>query len=119
MFERVEMTYPDKEHTIVVLMEWKAHFKALEKLMDSIGLCIGYDVDGPLFTTVWPLFESYRNTLAAEVGDFGGWLEWYQYENQMGANGMQAGYDDKLKNIKSLNDLYWLIEESQKRLAMD
>jgi hypothetical protein len=82
---------------------------------DGIEASMGLDIDGPLFATVWKLFDAYTGALAVEVGDFTGWLEWYQSENAMGANGLAAGYDGQLIAIQSLDDLYRLIELSRDR----
>lgn len=109
------MTYPDRENTLSLLTDWQAHHAAVEKMMDGIQSSIGLDINGPMFDTVWKLFDAYTNTLSVEVGDFCGWLEWYFSENEMGARGMTAGYDGKLRKVKSLVNLYRLIEESRKR----
>lgn len=109
------MTYPDRNNTLALLGDWKAHHDAVEKMMDGIKTSIGLDPSGPMFDTVWKLFDAYTASLAAEVGDFGGWMVWYQAENDMGMRGHEAGYDGKLRKIKTLAHLYGLIEESRKR----
>lgn len=107
--------YPDREATIALLTDWHKHHAAVEKLMDGIEDTMGLDIDGPLFEIVWALFSAYTDTLSVEVGDFGGWLEWFCSENDMGAKKMQAGYDGQLIAIESLDDLCRLIEISRER----
>ena len=109
------MTYPEKAETLVLLGAWQAHHKAVERMFDGITTSIGLDINGPMFATVWALFDAYTGALAVEVGDSGGWLEWYWSENDMGAKAMAAGYDKKVKPIKNINDLWRLIEESRVR----
>lgn len=109
------MTYPDKKTTLALLAEWMAHHDKIDKMMDGVKASIGLDPDGPLFNAVWSLFDGYTNALAAQIGDDGDWLPWFYMENDMGAKGMAAGYDGKLRKIKSFADLYWLITESRKR----
>lgn len=110
------MTYPDKEHTIALLTDWQAHHAAVEKLMDGMTESpVGLDPNGALFLTVWNLFDAYTSTLAVEVGDFDDWLQWYQSETDMGKRSKAAGFDGKLRKIKTLENLFWLIEESRKR----
>lgn len=110
------MNYPDKDHSLALLKDWKAHHEAVEKLMDGIQEPMGLDPDGPLFGTVWKLFDAYTDTLSAELGDYSNtWLQWFCHENEMGRNGMEAGYDGKLKPIKTLAHLYALIAEERKR----
>ena len=101
--------YPDREATIALLTDWQKHHAAVEKLMDGRVSSIGMSPDSTLYLTVWNLFDAYTNTLAVEVGDLGGWLEWYFSENNMGAGKMQAGYDGQLIAIESLGDLCRLI----------
>lgn len=109
------MTYPDRKQTIALLTDWQKHHAAVEKLMDGIKASIGLDPDGPMFDTVWRLFDSYTDALSAQLGDFGDWLSWFYMENDMGTNCLSAGYDGKTKPIKTLANLYGLIEESRKR----
>lgn len=109
------MTYPDRDSTLALLADWRKHHAAVEKMMHGIQSSIGLDPNGPMFDTVWNLFDAYTSTLSVEVGDFDGWLEWFQAENDMGAKAMAAGYDGKLRKVKTLAHLYRLIEESRKR----
>ena len=111
------MKYPDKSNTLALLGDWEKHHSAVEKLMDGIKTSMGLDPNGPMFDTVWKLFDAYTGSLAVEVGDFGGWLTWFYAENDMGARRMAAGYDGKAKPIKTLAHLYGLIAESRKREA--
>jgi hypothetical protein len=105
----------DRENTLTLLREWQKHHDALVSLMDGIEATIGLAPDGPMYDTVWKVFDAYTNTLAVEVGDYCSWLEWHYVENDMGAKAMEAGYDKKLCKIKTLVDLARLIEESRKR----
>lgn len=109
------MEYPNRENTLSLLTDWQAHHAAVTKLMDGMDAIMGLDIGGPMFDTVWGLFDAYTSTLSVEVGDFDGWLEWHADENHMGKDGKEAGYDKKLRKIKTLTNLYGLIEESRKR----
>lgn len=109
------MSYPDRENTLSMLGDWQAHHAAVEKLMDGIRTSLGMDIDGPMFNTVWKMFDAYTGAIAVEMGDSGGWLEWFFSENDMGAKALAAGYDGDLNPIKTLDDLWRLIEEGRKR----
>lgn len=109
------MNYPDKKNTLALLGEWQAHAAAIEKMMTGIKTSIGLDIDGPLFDTVWGTFNAYTRALAVEVGDLGRWLDWYYAENEMGAQGLGAGYDGQTIPIKTLDDLFELIAHSRNR----
>jgi len=62
------------------------------------------------------MFDAYTDVLCVALGDpTNVWLSWYWMENDMGANGMQAGYDGKLRKIKNVRDLLRLIEQGRAR----
>lgn len=109
------MTYPDKQNTLALMGDWANHHAAVSKLMDDVESSMGLNPNGPLFEVVWKLFDAYTNTLSAEIGDHGNWLEWFSSENDMGEAGREAGYDEKVRPIKTLQHLYSLISESRKR----
>lgn len=110
------MNYPDKHRSMALLQEWKEHHEAAEKVMDGIKASVGLDPHGPLSDMVWRMFDGYTLALGMALGDeFGTWLAWYYMENDMGRKGMEAGYDKKLKPIKTLAHLYALIAEERKR----
>ena len=109
------MTYPDRKKTLSMLAEWQAQHAAVNSLMYGLGDAIGLTPEGPLFATVWGLFDAHTRAISELVGDNGDWLEWYCCENDMGAKGMTAGYDGKTKKIKTLAHLWALIEKSRAR----
>ena len=43
------------------------------------------------------------------------WISWWIWETDMGKSKMKAGYDGKTKIIKTVEDLWWLICEEEKR----
>jgi len=110
-------SYPDKKQTLAMLTKWQDHREAVDRLFCGVEKSIGLAVEGPLHTTVWELFDAYTTLLESQVGDFGGWLEWYVQENDMGKKAMEAGYDGKVAPIKTLPQLWLLIAESRKREA--
>lgn len=109
------MSHPNRENTLALLGGWTKQHAAVEALMAGVESSIGLDPNGPLFATVWKLFDAYTATLSVEVGDYCGWLEWYQAENDLGAGKKSAGYDGQLIAIASVEDLYLLIEISRER----
>lgn len=101
--------YPDKEHTLSLLGDWAKHHTAVETLMDGIEASIGLDPNGPMFDTVWGLFDAYTATLAAEIGDLDDWLGWYHYETDMGKRSKQVIVGKKTMQVKTLAQLAELI----------
>ncbi|MEN9376000.1 MAG: hypothetical protein RL710_1157 [Pseudomonadota bacterium] len=109
------MSYPDKASAIELLATWKTNHDAVESMMNDVEKSIGLDIDGPLFFVVWGLFFHYTTAIGELIGDHGEWLPWFINENQMGKKAMDAGYDGKLRKVKTLEHLYGLISESRKR----
>lgn len=104
------MNYPDNNTAIYRLKEWKELHDELKDIQCGIEKMFGCQSEAPFYETTWRVFDAYTNALAEQLGDSGAvWLEWYWAENEMGARGHSAGYDGKLKPIKTLTDLYGLI----------
>ena len=101
--------YPDKEHTLSLLGDWAKHHTAVETLMDGIEASVGLDLNGPMFGTVWGLFDAYTATLATEIGDLSNWLDWYHYETNMGKRSKQVIVSKKTMQVKTLAQLAELI----------
>ena len=101
--------YPDKEHTMSLLGDWAKHQTAVETLMDGIEASVGLDLNGPMFGTVWGLFDAYTATLATEIGDLSNWLHWYHYETDMGKRSKQVIVSKKTMQVKTLAQLAELI----------
>lgn len=107
-------SYPDRENTLTLLGEWARHHTAVTKMMDGIKASMGVDPDGVMFVTVWALFGEYTSTLAVEVGDFEGCLDWYRFETDMGKRSKAVVIDGKSKRIKTLVDLCRVVEVQRK-----
>lgn len=93
---------------VELLKPWAAHDKAIDAALAPIAPYLR--VENPLTDAVWKLFGEYTRKVAESVGDESEGLNWYRYENGMGANGMEAGETGKpLRSIRTLEDLAWLI----------
>ena len=96
---------PDKENTLSLLGDWAKHHAAIQKMMAGIKANIGLDLDGTMFVTVWAVFGAYTDTLACEIGDSEGWLDWYRFECEMGARSKTAFVGTKSIKVKTLAQL--------------
>lgn len=105
------ITYPDKKQSLFLLGQWQKMHAGLETLFDGLKPSLGCVAESPLFETTWKLFDAYTSALSAQLGDTTPepWMQWYAFENGMGSKKYPAGYDGKLKPVKSLADLYRLI----------
>jgi hypothetical protein len=112
------MIYPNKKETMLRLEQWKQQHDDLNAVFSAMKPSLGCLANSPLFDSVCNMSGAYTKVLAELLGAHGwpdDWLTWYAYENDMGAKGYDAGYDGKLKKIKNLHDLYWLIEQGRAR----
>lgn len=93
-----------------LLNTWHTHHEAIEALFADLSQPLGCLAETPLFETVWQCFEAYTKTVEELVGDDYDTLTWFYLENDMGRKGMEAGYRDDMRPIKTLDDLIWLID---------
>lgn len=100
------MTTPEiKSH----IYRWETERLAMEAQVKALEAISGKNPDAPVLLCLFGLFTAYTEALA-ELLDAGDWLSWYWIENDSGAKGHAAGYDDDLRKIRTLDDLCWLVE---------
>jgi hypothetical protein len=75
------------------------------KVLSSLGL----EPESPFHLAVGELTDAFTRQVAAAVGDKADWLFWYMYENDMGRKGYEAGTPDAYRQIKTVEDLLWVI----------
>lgn len=68
------------------------------------------DIDGNFYQSIWKTHDG-----LLEMIDKFDWLSWYLYENNCGAEKMEAGYDGKLNEITTPRQLAKLIVETEDR----
>jgi len=100
-----------KADKLRLLKRWKAVHDRCDTVWVEAKPLFGDDATGsPLWDAQWTVFEAYTDTLATLLGDGGGWLDWFANENEMGKRQYEAGPKDKLRPIRTLSDLLWLLE---------
>lgn len=92
-----------------------ADHKNISDAWDALAKVVGMDYESALGRATWFAFDNYVSAVSAAVGDDGDWISWFIHENDCGQRAMQAGYDGKLKKVKTVKDLVKLIEEGVKR----
>ena len=110
------MTYPDRENTISLLADWAKHHASVSKMMTGIKQHIGLDHDGAMFVTIWAVFGAYTDAIAAEIGDYFEWLDWYRFETDMGQCSKQVMINGKYKRIKTLAQLATVIIQQREEI---
>ena len=95
------------------LTEWADEIKKADAIIDPISEVLGLSVECPIHHAVWALQAAYTKAVRELVGDKWEWLDWYANENKFGEKGYGAGISSDDRPIKSLEDLLWVIEETQ------
>ena len=91
------------------LQVWEQVTKAVDKQFGDFEKLFGF-VESPFTDALFRMQSEYTEAVAKNVGDDSDWLNWYQFENAMGAKGYEAGIVGDMREIKTLEDLLWLIE---------
>ena len=103
-----------KAEKLAALQNWQTAYKNLDAAFDLLKPALGYLGEGALWDAVWFTFDQYSEILEHLLDDDSGRLNWYCYENDMGAKGYESGYGEDQRPIEDLDDLLWLIEEGAK-----
>jgi len=88
---------------------WEQVTKAVDKQFGDFEKLFGF-VESPFTDALFRMQSEYTEAVAKNVGDASDWLNWYQFDNDMGAKGYEAGIEGGTREIKTLEDLLWLIE---------
>jgi hypothetical protein len=105
------MTTPDKIKLIESLV---ASYKEMDAVCDQAKSLMGVGVDSKLFNPFWKAFDGYVGAVSKLVGDAGAErLCWFIWENGCGEKGMKAGYNEKLRPVKTVKQLVALIEKGK------
>ena len=77
-----------------------------DKLDNILGICY----ESPLAENIFMMLDDYISAVSTIIGDKGGWLAWYIFDNLCGKNELEAGREGNVKVIKNIDDLLWLID---------
>jgi hypothetical protein len=101
------------DHKVAILCAWVAHIQAMDHQRDALEAVVGSFPESPLNEAIGALQSGYTRAVAKLVGDAAEWLDWYRFDNQMGAAGMEAGPVHKARPIKTVEDLVWCLESDK------
>ena len=74
-------------------------FKELEELYNDMEKLVGVDPEAPMFKVGYDLFNAYLDSVAENVGDQWTWLSWHVWENDCGANALEASWTENGEKI--------------------
>jgi hypothetical protein len=100
-----------RKEKLKLLQNWQQCYDNNEALLKTLIPIFGCIVESTINKQLWNCFDELTDTTEKLLGSDYNWLDWYCWENDMGAKGLDAGYDRNLKPIKTLNDLLDLIEK--------
>ena len=87
---------------------------AVHAQMDALKLAIDPNPGCPLYTAVFELLNvAIMATAEAIGGSAGEWLDWFVHDNDCGRKAYEAGYDNRLRPIRTVEDLLDLIEAEE------
>lgn len=92
------------------LQVWEQVTKAVDKQFGDFEKLFGF-VESPFTDALFRMQLEYTEAVAKTVGDEDECMMWYQFDNDMGAKCLKAGIEGDMREIKTMEDLLWLIEE--------
>lgn len=100
----------NKKQKVKIVAELKNILKENEKELSNIYNIFGANPDGNFQRSVFKLQDFAIKQTSKIIGDNEEWLDWFIYENDWGEKAFEAGYDDNLKEIKTIDDLVDLLD---------
>jgi hypothetical protein len=103
------MTTQDRIKSIELCIQHKA---ALEAAIKPLEQSLGPIVDGPLWNSVWAMFDDVTKLTEREIGDSFGWVSWFVWDNDCGNKRLEAKASawKARRKIRTVKDLVKLIE---------
>lgn len=101
-----------KTEIVKLLRPWKRAHSRLQRCADSTtALFGGCAPEGEMMAAHVEAFAGWTSSLSRVIGDSDRWLEWFAWENDMGARGMgaQAPGWDAMRPMKTLGQFADLI----------
>lgn len=96
-----------------LLTEWKEQFEKCDQAWTALEKIFrGLDCDSQIGDAIWRTQQRYTEAVGKLIGDDNDWLDWYCYDNNMGADGKKAKAAKwkRLQPVDTLGDLCRLIE---------
>ena len=88
------------------LLEWQriyGQWQAQYEVLQALTKC---GPEAPIALAMGHMWDAYTAAVAREVGDENDWLEWYCWENDMGAKGLEVtSTGGKTINVKTVAHL--------------
>lgn len=107
------MTALTRQQKIHLLDDLIAAHDAVHAQFDALKLTLDPDPGCPLYNAVFELLNVAISSTSAAIGDSCEWLDWFVNENACGRKEHEAGYEKRLKPIRTVEDMLALIEAEE------
>lgn len=106
-----DMNALTKTERIALLEKWLEEFKRVEFVNEALVGLFSSNPAGVVHACYYELFAKYSLLVSEKVGDDGGWLEWFIWENDCGKKAMEAKAKSwkKARKIRTVKDLEAII----------
>lgn len=106
------MTTQTPADILPMLRTWQRNLADVDKQLDALAAIVGDRAESPLTDAVHSLQAAYTAAVSELVGDRDAWLDWYRWENDMGARGhlARSGKWKAVRRIRTLKNLAALIK---------
>lgn len=94
---------------IKILEQWQATTDALDKASEHL-LKFGMSIESEAVSAIHNAMDEVTKLASLAVGDAFNMLSWYQYDNKMGAEGLQATVNGETREVRTLEDLLWSMQ---------
>ena len=94
-----------------LLQEWVDCVRRADDLIDTVAAIFGGQPESMFGDVIEQNLQAFTRLVAKQVGDEGGFLDWYRFENDMGEKGFEAGPNNAPhRKICNIEDLLWAIK---------
>lgn len=91
------------------LRDLVAHIECVREYENGVAKLFGTYPDGGLYSAIEEMITAYTELVAETIGTDLELLEWFLYDNECGAKGLQAGIDNNMTEITSVEDFLQFI----------
>ena len=101
----------NKKEIVELLSIWQSRYFELDKQLTALRNITKGDTESPLELAIWLTWDAYTTALSQLVGDTGGWLDYYNWECNMGKTPLKVILSDDEDEITllTLNQLATVI----------
>ena len=90
-----------RTQTELALTRWLDTYQKLTEQVDAFAKITDSPPDSPLQNAIYKTFDAYTDALSELVGDQGGWLPWFIYDNAAGQKASLVPFWKTPKKITS------------------